>query len=1204
MPGVRRRLRFHPGSGALGRASGGRAIAMLMILSLGLLAYGSSAETAAATPGGLRADAPSSSVVDLTANIAGPANAVAGSAFTYTVKIANNSWNDADGAPFTVTLPSGASGVATLCEESNGAVCGTITTTDTQVKGSAVKLPHLGLLTVTITGTFPLPSPTSETATVHVDPPDGMTDSDPTSNDGSVSTGMDSGANLSVTKKQSSATTSAKSPVTFTLDIANAGPMAADGASLSDLVLWSSPNMTQVVMSDVTCTTTGGAVCPTLSGGSFDPYSKLIDAKLPKLPASSTVTVTYKITPKMTCGPTVSMTNNVNVLTPTGVTDLKQGDNYASLGTEVTAEACPAVDLNVAKTQSSATLKDAIANTYTVRYTNDGSHDAAKVAITDTMYWSGAGLSSFAVHFVSCTATGGATCPALTDHTVTAYGNVWNATIDLPVASSILITYTATPTVACGPPIDVRNAATLKPPPDVADIGDLDNASSVTASTASSACPEADIEVAGTQKAEQFLGTSPQEYSFTWTNKGPSAASGEAIRNMLSWNTGSFSQVDIRFLSCTATGGANCPILTDKRQGNYSDVISTTLPSFPAGASLTIKYSVTPVSVACGANGSVYSSALSTIPVGTTDPVESNNGAKETSEANCADISVNKSVERSAVQAGEPVNYMIKVTNASPERARTVEFADSLPAQVEFVSASCEANSSASACGSVEFDAKAHKVSSTITQIGGAQDFVTITINGIAGPVPSTYPNTATAVPSTGSDAFFDPILASNSSTVNVQVFNTASTIAIHKKLSGMPAEVPDRPYTFTGTVTCASQPVQSWSVTIPAGATEATSTPLSFFDGVRCEITEDAPPELPAGVSVTGPPAITPDAISKLGTTQARVVDSVTTVQAPSTLSLTVTPDVTNATAGDRVTYGIEVTNTGPREVADISVSPTSFSGSGTAPHVDCPSGVVAPGEAITCTAVYTVTADDVRAGTITLTATATGTPSGGPKPISGPDTAVVTTARPGAASLAITIEPQVTDADQSGDNTAGDLLVWVYTVTNNGTQPVHDLSVPDTGFGEVTCDETTLVVGASTTCRTALYTITASDVRAGVVRDTVSATALDTMGEAVVSAPAADSIDVVDHPAVVVDGGGTTTGDDGGAGGDPKGPKGDPVTPGSPSHQPSGSTKRGDGSAAHDPGFLAFTGFDVLLASGAALMLVAGGVVLIVLRRRRSMR
>jgi hypothetical protein len=119
-------------------------------------------------------------------------------------------------------------------------------------------------------------------------------------------------------------------------------------------------------------------------------------------------------------------------------------------------------------------------------------------------------------------------------------------------------------------------------------------------------------------------------------------------------------------------------------------------------------------------------------------------------------------------------------------------------------------------------------------------------------------------------------------------------------------------------------------------------------------------------------------------------------------------------------------------------------------------------------------------------------GTPSA---PItSEPDDAQVTTTpkppAPPAPVPAITLEKTV-DKDTARQ---GDTLTYTFHVTNTGNVPVVDVNVTETKFtgsGElsvITCDATTLAVGASTDC-TATDVVTAQDVTAGQVDNTAVA-------------------------------------------------------------------------------------------------------------------
>ena len=109
--------------------------------------------------------------------------------FSYTVTVSNNSLNDADGSAFTNVVPSAATGVTATCTAAGGALCPVqLAVSDTTVSGTVPTLPHLGTVVVVVRGSYGRVSPTSVTDSAHVDPPAGVTDTDPSSNDSSVST--------------------------------------------------------------------------------------------------------------------------------------------------------------------------------------------------------------------------------------------------------------------------------------------------------------------------------------------------------------------------------------------------------------------------------------------------------------------------------------------------------------------------------------------------------------------------------------------------------------------------------------------------------------------------------------------------------------------------------------------------------------------------------------------------------------------------------------------------------------------------------------------------------------------------------------------------------------------------------------------------------------------------------------------------------
>ncbi len=183
------------------------------------------------------------------------------------------------------------------------------------------------------------------------------------------------------------------------------------------------------------------------------------------------------------------------------------------------------------------------------------------------------------------------------------------------------------------------------------------------------------------------------------------------------------------------------------------------------------------------------------------------------------------------------------------------------------------------------------------------------------------------------------------------------------------------------------------------------------------------------------------------------------------------------DAAAGDTVTYTFTVTNTGNVTLEDVAATDPLTGG-----DVTLDVTTLAPGDVATGTATYTLTQDDVDAGSVENTASATGTPPTG-DPVTDDDT--ITT--PLAADPSIEL---VKTGVLDGDAAAGGTVTYTFTVTNTGNVTLTDVEVADplTG-GDVTVDVTTLAPGDVAT-GTATYTLTQANVDAGSVENTASAT------------------------------------------------------------------------------------------------------------------
>ncbi|MEN5181695.1 DUF5979 domain-containing protein [Comamonas testosteroni] len=863
---------------------------------------------------------------DLQLTKSGPSSATGGGTFTYTLVMDNNGPNASHGATFIDTLPAGVSNVAMSCvSASAGAQCPTnLSVNNTSVSGTLPVFPNQAKVTIEVTGNFPATGPTSLTNTATITVPAGVSDPKPDSNTSAVSTSMSYVVDLSVIKTQSPAAYTSGVPVTYTVTIANSGPAAADGARISDFLRsYATGNYTNLVATFVSCTAGGGAQCPANSAfsnysgvGAYDNY--LYSTTVPRLPANGSLTIVYTLLPTDTVAPCGTGNGDIQnfafVSPPSGVTDSNSNNNASSVALlKPAAPACPQVDLSVIKTQSPATYTSGVPVTYTVTVSNAGPNAANGAMIRDFMRTYGSGnYTNLVASFVSCTAAGGAQCPANSAFQnysgVGAYDNyLYSTTIpQFPAGGSLTIVYTMMPTDVAAPcgtgNGDIQNFAFITAPAGTTDSNSNNDASSVALlKPAAAACPQADLSVTKTQSPENYVSGAPVTYTITFNNAGPSAANGTSISDFLrGYGQGNATNLVASFVSCTPGGGAQCP--ANSAFHNYSGVgaydnylYSTTVPQLPSGGSLTIIYTLvaTDIAAPCSSGaGDIQNFASITPPAGVTDPEGGNNNRSVALLLSCADVSVNKSVAPVTTVSGGTVTYTIDVASAGPADTSNVAFSDPLPVGFNYSSASCSTLTAPATCGPVNFDSGTRTVSSSIALIG-SQGAVRFLITGTAGSTPGTYPNTAYAMVAPG---VVDPIQSSNSSTVNLQIV-PSSTLTVVKTVNGGPATGLPAAMTFTGVITCGAQAQQNWSVTVAAGATTGNATALRFIDGDTCSITENTPPTAPTGYIWSGAPSISPNPTTAIGPSAALTINVTNTLQA-TTSTLTVVKTVSGGPA------------------------------------------------------------------------------------------------------------------------------------------------------------------------------------------------------------------------------------------------------------------------------------------------------------------
>ena len=217
---------------------------------------------------------------------------------------------------------------------------------------------------------------------------------------------------------------------------------------------------------------------------------------------------------------------------------------------------------------------------------------------------------------------------------------------------------------------------------------------------------------------------------------------------------------------------------------------------------------------------------------------------------------------------------------------------------------------------------------------------------------------------------------------------------------------------------------------------------------------------------------------------------------------------------AGDTITFGFTVANDGNSSLDPVTVHDPLLSGA--SPNVVCPTGPLAAGASRTCTArTYTLSQADVDAGQVANTATATGkAPSG--RSVTAPSS--TTTPVGSAPAVKLTKKATYQDVAPTGAS-AGDKIVYDFTVKNTGNTTLSSLTLVDPLLGgPVTCATTTLAPAASTTCTTTTYVVQQSDVNAGKVDNTATVTGTSPKGSKV-SDPSSTSTPLDAEPRIALD-------------------------------------------------------------------------------------
>ena len=208
--------------------------------------------------------------------------------------------------------------------------------------------------------------------------------------------------------------------------------------------------------------------------------------------------------------------------------------------------------------------------------------------------------------------------------------------------------------------------------------------------------------------------------------------------------------------------------------------------------------------------------------------------------------------------------------------------------------------------------------------------------------------------------------------------------------------------------------------------------------------------------------------------------------------------PDV-----GETITFTNTVTNTGSTQLTNVTVSDdingtlTLTDGGGNGPDV------LDPGESETTTSTRVITATDQTNGTVTPNPEVTANTPSGP---------TLTTGSSGNPTPIVIISPSIQvsktftlgDENNNGRGDTGETIVYQYTVTNNGNDPLSSVQLTDDIEGTLTLtdnggDGVGVIAAGAVETASSTHTITAAEFAAGSLTNIATVVGTPTQGTVV---------------------------------------------------------------------------------------------------------
>lgn len=543
---------------------------------------------------------------------------------TYTITVANGGANTASSVVLTDTVPSGAT--LQSVTPSQGTCSGTTTLTC-----NLGDIANGGTATVTIVVRPTQAGTATNTASVSSNTPDPTGANNQATSTTTVNAAGGAGsADLSITVNGNPNPIAVGNPVTYTLNVSNAGPDAATAVVASD-TLPSGVTFVSATPSQGTCSQAAGVVScglGTVNSGATTTVTIIATATTPG-PASNLAQVTSGV-------PDPNTSNN---LTTTSITINPPGAGSANLAITKTSAPSP------------ATVGSPL--TYTLTSTSSGPDAATGVVVVDSL--------PATVTFTSATSSQG-TCSQAASVVTCNLGTIANG-------GTATVTIVVTPTAAG----QLTNTATISSAlqdPSAA------NNTAVTTTTVSPAGSggSADLSLTLVDQPDPVNVNGTLIYTAVLTNNGPASAPGVIVTDSLPAGVSLVSATPSQG-TCSTSGNAITCSLGTVATGGTATVLITVIPLTPGPLSTVATVS----SGVADPNPANNQATAST----TVSPAASGS----------ANISVSKTAAPNPASVNAPLVYTVTVRNAGPDAAPGVVVVDAIPGGLTIGSISSTAGS-------------------------------------------------------------------------------------------------------------------------------------------------------------------------------------------------------------------------------------------------------------------------------------------------------------------------------------------------------------------------------------------------------------------------------------------------------------------------------------------------------------------------------